>query len=373
MQERGRVKDYAFRLSKGRRGVSVGRRRRQNPRSIMSMDTRLSRRRFLAASAAAAAALPLVINRALAAEPGSAPQGLPPFPVIDTHIHLYDPTRPQGVPWPGRNNAVLYKPSLPSRYRPIAEPLGIVGAIEVECSSWLEDNQWVLDVAAKDEIMVGTVGRLVPGAPDFRRNLDRFHANPLFRGIRYGLGRQGGRELEQPEFVSDLKALADADLVLDTANPSVELLADVVRVSDRVPNLRIVIDHLPQMVPPTEPAARASYDASMKAFRERPQVFVKVSEVLRRVQGSVPTDLEFYRPRLDEIVDVFGMDRVLYGSDWPNSDQWLPVPVGFKLVYDYFMAKGRPAAEKYFWQNSVSCYKWVRRNARQPGLRGAQS
>jgi predicted TIM-barrel fold metal-dependent hydrolase len=161
----------------------------------MNTDTRLSRRRFIAASAAASVAFPLVVNRALAAEPGPAPQGLPPFPIIDTHIHLYDPTRPQGVPWPGRNNEVLYKPSLPSRYRPIAEPLGIVGAIEVECSSWLEDNQWVLDVAAKDEIMVGTVGRLVPGAPDFRRNLDRFHANPLFRGIRYGLGRQGGREL----------------------------------------------------------------------------------------------------------------------------------------------------------------------------------
>ncbi len=336
----------------------------------MSTDTPFSRRRFVATTAVAAVAFPGVVRRALGADvtaPAAAP--LPPFPIIDTHIHLYDPTRPQGVPWPGRNNEVLYKPSLPSRYRPIAEPLGIVGAIEVECSSWLEDNQWVLDVAAKDDIMVGTVGRLVPGTPDFRKNLERFHANPLFRGIRYGLGRQGGRELEQPDFVSDLKALADADLVLDTANPSVALLADVVRVSDRAPNLRIVIDHLPQMVPPTEPAARASYDASMKAFRDRPQIFVKVSEVLRRVNGTIPTDVEFYRPRLDEIVDVFGMDRVLYGSDWPNGDQWLPVPAGFKIVYDYFMAKGRPAAEKYFWRNSVGCYKWVRRNARQPQAR----
>ena len=131
------------------------------------------------------------------------------------------------------------------------------------------------------------------------------------------------------------------------------LLADVVRVSDRVPNLRVVIDHLPQMVPPTEPAARASSDASMKAFRDRPQIYVKVSEVLRRVDDKIPTDLEFYRPRLDEILDVFGIDRVLYGSDWPNGDQWRPVPVGFKIVQEYFTAKGRPAAEKYFWRNSV--------------------
>jgi predicted TIM-barrel fold metal-dependent hydrolase len=292
-----------------------------------------------------------------------------PMPVIDTHIHLFDPTRPQGVPWPRQDvpaHQVMYQPSLPSRYRKVVDGLGIVGAIEIECSGWLEDNQWVLDVAKDDTIMVGTVGHLTPGTPEFKPNLERFHKNPLFRGIRYGLGRQGGKEFEKPEFVADLKALADADLTLDTANPSVALLADVVRVSDRVPNLRVVIDHLPQMLRPMESAARASYDASMKAFRDRPQIYVKVSEVLRKVDDKIPVDLAFYRPRLDEIVDVFGFDRVLYGSDWPNGDQWLPVPAGFKLVQEYFMGKGRMAAEKYFWRNSIKAYKWVKRSPNQP-------
>ena len=336
------------------------------------MKNQISRRRFLGTTVLGAAALPGALNRLLAADanPASAPT-VPAIPVIDTHIHLFDPFRPGGVPWPSAKNpahAVMYKTSLPARYRPIAEPLGIVGAIEVECSPLLEDNQWVLDVAEKDDIMVGTVGRLVPGTPEFRPGLERFHKNPLYRGIRYGLGRNGGKEFDRPEFVADLKALADADLVLDTANPSVALLADVVRVSDRVPNLRVVIDHLPQMVPPADTAARASYDASMKAFRDRPQIYVKVSEVLRRVDDKIPTDLEFYRSRLDEILDVFGIDRVLYGSDWPNGDQWLPVPVGFKIVQEYFMGKGRAAAEKYFWRNSVKCYKWVRRTAAQRQL-----
>jgi predicted TIM-barrel fold metal-dependent hydrolase len=179
------------------------------------------------------------------------------------------------------------------------------------------------------------------------------------------LGGRAGQEVDKPEFIADLKALADADLVMDTANPSVSLLEAVVRVSDRVPNLRLVIDHLPQMLRPTESAARASYDASMKAIRGRPQIYVKVSEVLRRVDDKIPTDLAFYRPRIDEVLDVFGIDRVLYGSDWPNGDQWLPVPVGFKIVHEYFMAKGQAAAEKYFWRNSIKAYKWVKRNASQ--------
>ncbi len=334
-----------------------------------NVNPKLSRRQFLAAAALAGAAATETFHRLGAAEsPAPVTSAVEAMPVIDTHIHLYDPQRPQGVPWPNPENKRLYQTSLPARYRPIARPLGIVGAIEIECSSWLEDNQWVLDVAARDDIVVGTIGHLVPGARGFGKNLERFRKNPLFRGIRCGLERQSGREVNHPEFIADLEALAEADLVMDTANPSVSLLADVVRISDRVPNLRIVVDHLPQMMPPTEPAAKASYGNSLKEIRGRPQIYVKVSEVLRRIGDRIPTDLDFYRPRLDAILEVFGNDRVLFGSDWPNSDQWLPVPVGFKLVQDYFLNQGRPAAEKFFWRNSLHCYKWIRRNARQPQL-----
>ncbi|MGI8988393.1 MAG: amidohydrolase family protein [Bryobacteraceae bacterium] len=290
------------------------------------------------------------------------------IPIIDTHIHLFDPTRPGGVPWPEKSNAALYKPALPDRYRKIAAPLGIVGAIEVEASPWLEDNQWVLDIAAKDTLIVGTVGDLEPGKPEFRKQLERFHRNPLFRGIRYGnlWNRSLHAELSKPEFVADLKALAGAGLELDTANPDPALILDVVHLTDRVPNLRVVIDHLPQLQPPAEPALRAAYDADLRELGKRPQVYLKVSEVLRRVDGRVPLDLAFYRARLDELYGVFGEDRVLYGSDWPNSDLWGPYAQVLNVVREYFVAKGHAVAEKYFWKNSIAAYRWVKRDASQP-------
>lgn len=290
-------------------------------------------------------------------------------PIIDTHIHLFDPRRPQGVPWPEKNDAVLYKPALPERYRKIAEPLGIVGAIELEASPWLEDNQWVLDVAAKDTIIVGTVGDLEPGKPEFRRHLERFHRNPLFLGIRYGnlWGRDLSAELSKPAFVSDLKALAEAGLELDTANQDPVLIAATVRVTDLVPDLRVVIDHLPQLTPQGEPGARRAYEANLRELGKRPQVYVKISEVLRRVDERVPEDLKFYKPRLDELFGIFGEDRVIYGSDWPNSDTWGPYPLVLKIVREYFTAKGPAVAEKFFWKNSVAAYRWVKRDARQPG------
>lgn len=290
------------------------------------------------------------------------------MPIIDTHIHLFDTTRPLGVPWPEKNDAVLYKPALPERYREIAVPLGITGAIEIEASPWLEDNQWVLDIAARDTSIVGTVGDLEPGKPGFGKNLERFQHNPLFRGIRYGnlWGRDLAAELSKPAFITDLKLLADAGLVLDTANQNPALIAAAVRVTDLVPNLRVVIDHLPQLDPPSEPKALRAYQADLRELGKRPQIYVKISEVLRRVNGRVPRDLNFYRPRLDELCDLFNEDHVLYGSDWPNSDQWGTYPQVLSIVREYFTAKGKAAAEKYFWRNSVAAYRWVRRDARQP-------
>ena len=289
-------------------------------------------------------------------------------PIIDTHIHLFDPRRPQGVPWPEKTDTVLYHPALPDRYRKIAAPLGIVGAIEVEASPWLEDNQWVLDVAAKDTIIVGAVGDLEPGKPEFRKQLERFHRNPLFLGIRYGnlWNRDLSSQLSKPKFVEDLKALANAGLELDTANQDTTLIAATVRLTDLVPNLRVVIDHLPQFDPPSETAARRAYHANLRELGKRQQVYLKVSEVLRRVDGRVPDDVGFYRPRLDELWEIFGEDRLMYGSDWPNSDLWAPYPQVLKIVREYVNEKAPAVAEKVFWKNSIAAYRWVKRETAQP-------
>ena len=289
------------------------------------------------------------------------------IPIIDTHIHLFDPSRPEGVPWPPADDPVKYKPALPPRYRALTESLGIVGAIEIECSPWLEDNQWVLDVAEGDAIMVGTVGNLEPADPEFQAQLERFSSNPLFRGIRYGnlWGSNIRAQLDRREFVEGLRALSDKNLSLDTANPTVELLEDMVRVTDLVPDLRVVIDHLPKIVVPAE--QEAAYESALRELAGRPRVFVKVSAVLLEKDGKVDYELAPYRETLDHIWDLFGEDRLLYGSDWPNSDSSGSYEQVLAVVREYFSEKSRAAQEKYFGRNSVRAYNWVKRAPNQPG------
>jgi predicted TIM-barrel fold metal-dependent hydrolase len=104
----------------------------------------------------------------------------------------------------------------------------------------------------------------------------------------------------------------------------------------------------------------------LREMEKRPQIYVKISEVFRRVDGQVPTDLSFYRATLDGIFGAFGEDRVVFGSDWPNSDSWRPYSDVLRIVQEYFSTKGPAAAEKYFWKNSVKVYRWVKRDPSQP-------
>lgn len=293
----------------------------------------------------------------------------PSIPIIDTHVHLFDTGRPGGIPWPPTDDEIRYETTLPENIREVAEPVGVVGAIELEASPLVEDNQWILDVMEPDLFFVGTVGSLEPGEAEFRPLLDRFAANPLFLGVRYGniWGRDLRGELEKPEFVEGLRYLASQGLSLDTANQTVELLEDVVRATDLVPDLRVIVDHLPNLATPTEPEQRAAYESALAELGSRPRIFVKLSAVLQDHDGDVAYSVEPYREKLDEIFEAFGEDRVLFGSDWPNSKPLGSYGQVLDVVREYFDGKGAEAAEKYFWRNSVRAYGWTKRSDNQPG------
>ena len=194
----------------------------------------------------------------------AATSGMTDLPIIDTHIHLFDPNRPQGAPYAGPDNSPTRKTgSFPEHYAKLAQPLGIVGAIEVEASPWVEDNLWVLQVAARSDLIVGKIGNLNPQADDFGELLDRFRKNPLFRGIRYGniWGYDLPARSREPAFLASLRRLADADLVLDTANQNVAMLEAVVRVSDAMNRKNWPARKAPA-TRPGQPTTRSTFGSS---------------------------------------------------------------------------------------------------------------
>lgn len=288
-------------------------------------------------------------------------------PILDAHIHLFDPTRPGGIPWPAPEDSILYRPALPARYAAIAQPHGIVAAIAVEASPLPADNRWLLETARHDPRIVGVVGNLNPAAPDFLSHFKSLCADPLFLGIRSGnlWKRDLFHDLNCPASVAHLEALADAGLTFDTANPDLRLLQAVAAIANRIPRLRIVLDHLPATA--VTSSTNDPLWPLLCDLGQNPNIFAKLSEVPRSFQGVVSRNPADYRPVLDALCTVFDEDHVLFGSDWPNSDHWLDYGETVQLVRHLFASASAEAQEKFFWHNSLRAYRW------QPRLPEQQS
>lgn len=340
----------------------------------------MNRRQFVGALGA----LPLAAEAALKGQIAPAGQAAgasvaSPFPVIDTHIHIFDKTRP-GMPYPMTMKSGGEPPqgyiALPNRFKLVVSPFNVVGAVIVEASGRVEDNFWLLDVARDHPIIVGIVGNLDPRDGAFAANLGKLVRNKLFFGIRPREAFEGGHLLqgvEKPEFVGNLKRLADADCSCDTDTPSMGPTAPeaLLRLLDKVPSLRIVMDHLPGLTyrlkefPDT--AVMATYVKNLRELAGRPNVFAKLSEVVRPVNGRVSTDLATYRDWLDQLWSIFGEDRIIFGSDWPQSEsvEFNSYPNVIKVARDYVTSKSPAAMEKVFWKNSTKPYRWVQREPSQ--------
>ncbi|MFB3301984.1 amidohydrolase family protein [Pseudomonas sp. AMR01] len=282
---------------------------------------------------------------------------LPPYsgPIIDSHLHLFDPRRAQGIPWPEPGNR-LYAAHLPADYWAVASEHNVVGAIAVEASPWRDDNHWLLDTLRSDPRMLGFVGNLDPREASFAADLDSLAHEPLFLGLRYGnlWGRDLLLDQTRPGFIDGLRQLAACGRSLDSANPNPRLIKGLLHVSDALPQLRIVVDHLPNAQVPT--GEENAYHADLLRLAERPNVFAKLAEIPQLGPHGLITDTAFYNDRLAVLWEAFGEDRCFFGSDWPNSDHLADFATTQALVKNCMADKSEAAQAKFFLHNAVRIY-----------------
>lgn len=280
---------------------------------------------------------------------------------IDTHTHFYNPERKQGVPWPNPADKLLYRPVFPAEFVKLAAPHGVTGTVVVEASPWPDDNQWLLDLAKDEPAIVGVIGNLAPGTTEFAGLWKRYAGHELFRGIRVNKDKLAAG-LENPAYVDDLKRIAADDRTLDV-NGGPDTPAIVARLAEKLPNLRIVINHcgnvkIDGLAPP------AAWLDGMKQAAACERVWCKVSALVEgtgKRDGDAPAEVGFYRPVLDALWNAFGPKRLVYGSNWPVSARFASYATVFSLVDRYFREKGPAANQQYFRENSLAAYQWKNR------------
>ena len=312
----------------------------------------LNRRRFLVKTAQV---LPLGLIGSQAV------LGEEPVVATDCHTHFYDPTRVGGVPWPPSSEKRLYRQVFPSDFAKVAGPCGVGQTLVVEASPLVTDNDWVLNLASKNRNLVGLIGHLDPGSASFETGLARLVANPLFRGIRVS-GEDVGK-LINTAGLADLKRLAGAGLTLDL-NAGIETLSTAGELAKRMPELKMVINHLTNLsIDGKQPPA--AWSRAIEAAARHPNIWLKVSGLVEgsgRSDGTAPSDPSYYQPVLDTIWEHFGTKRLIFGSNWPVSELFAPYATVHAIVRGYFEHRGAEALDNVFARNGMVAYGWKTRS-----------
>jgi L-fuconolactonase len=277
--------------------------------------------------------------------------------IIDTHIHIYDTRRPKGVPWPPKDDKVLYKPHLPAEFKKVSQACGVTGVVIVEASDRLEDNLWVLDLVSGDDFFTALVGNIDPYRKDFEVQLKKLKKDKRFVGVRARNPKP--IDYTDPRVLKNFRTLAKHNLSLDfLANgQGLKAVKDVDRLARAVPNLRIVVDHvIGKNIDGKRPDPE--WVKAVVCLASNPNVYCKVSGLYQRAKKQpAPKNEAYYRGVLDVMWKNFGKKRLIYGSNWPCTKRSGDYASFVRLVNSYFAGKGQSACEHYFWKNAVAAYR----------------
>jgi predicted TIM-barrel fold metal-dependent hydrolase len=278
------------------------------------------------------------------------------MPVIDCHVHLFDIARTEGVSWIAENDRILRRSFLPADHEPIAKANGVAGAILVQAGEYLPDNQWNLDITAGNKSLYrGVVGNLslVIGTPEFKPLFEKLCEDPRYLGYRIS-GRSQEKITEA--IYEDLRLTAARGKAVDFLVGSYNL-EEISVIAARVPELRIIVNHLGGVTldgSPLDPA----WSENLRTVARNQNVYCKISALFGRVKKQpAPQDIAFYTPVLDLAYDAFGEDRIIFGSDWPLTERTGDYASVLKLTKAYIDSKGRAVSEKLFSKNAINFYR----------------
>ncbi|MEK3721547.1 amidohydrolase family protein [Paenibacillus sp. FSL H8-0034] len=231
---------------------------------------------------------------------------------IDAHQHYWLTSRTD-YGWLKPSLGRIYADYMPEQLKPLLEQYNIQKTIVVQAAPTSEEAEFLLSIAEKEPTIAGVVGWLDLESNTFEQEWDRFRSNPKFVGLRPMIQDLPSDWILGETVIRHLKLLAEAQFPVDLqANP--RHLPYIVELLKQVPELRAVVDHLAK--PPILEGTMEPWASQIRQIAAYPNVMCKLS-------GMVPEKLDAdwtqaaIQPFVDVVVEAFGKQRVMFGSDWP--------------------------------------------------------
>jgi L-fuconolactonase len=236
--------------------------------------------------------------------------------IIDAHHHIWDlAVRDQD--WiTGDDMAVIRRDFSVDDLRPLAAAAGVTATIMVQTVTVAEETPEMLAGVVDDPLVAGVVGwtdLTSPGIADVLAELRAGHGGDRLVGIRHQVqGEPDPDWLRRADVIRGLQAIADAGLAYDLVITPNQIPA-AVYAAGAVPYLRFVLDHAGK--PAIAAGELEAWAAPIRALALHPNVTCKLSGLV--TQAGPATPVHAFKPYADVILDAFGPDRLMFGSDWP--------------------------------------------------------
>ncbi|OLT17619.1 hydrolase [Pseudonocardia sp. CNS-139] len=235
--------------------------------------------------------------------------------LVDAHLHLWDLDR-SAYSWISPDLGPLHTTITADRAHAELKAAGVDRAVLVQAEDSVADTGFLLEVAAEHDWVAGVVGWVRLDDPAVaEEQLDRFTADPAFVGVRHLVHDDPRADfLALPAVRTSLRLLAERGLPYDVPDAWPRHLAATGELAAALPELLVVVDHLGK--PPHGKDDFADWRAVLASVAACPNTVAKVSGL--QVPG-VPFTADVLRPAWDAALELFGPDRLIWGSDWPMT------------------------------------------------------
>jgi L-fuconolactonase len=236
-------------------------------------------------------------------------------PIVDAHLHLWD-LRRSAYSWITPELGPLHTTITADRAHAELQGAGVDRAVLVQAEDSVADTEFMLEVAARHEWVAGVVGWVQLDDPAVAEaQLDRWTADPAFVGVRH-LVHDDPRDdfLALPAVRTSLRMVAERGLPYDVPDAWPRHLAATGDLAAALPELTVVVDHLGK--PPHGTPAFPEWRKVLADVAVLPNTVAKVSGLQ---VPDVPFTADVLRPAWDTALELFGPDRLIWGSDWPMT------------------------------------------------------
>jgi L-fuconolactonase len=240
--------------------------------------------------------------------------------IVDSHQHVWDLTR-AAYPWLGPDLSPIDRTIDFSGALPSMRAAGVDATVLVQAADNAEDTANLIRTADQHPEVVGIVAWVPLDQPHAAfRMLDEYRSDRRIVGVRNLLhARPDPRWVLSDDVDSGLGVLETAGLTFDYVTGGPAALAHVPTISSRHPELSIVIDHLGKPPIGGTGEERTSWRDLIRKAAAHPRVFAKISGLYASVGNLDGWTVDAVRPFLEDALDAFGADRLMFGSDWPIS------------------------------------------------------